>query len=545
MSSRKLGSVIESTLKNDFYFDLQLADPSGEIDYTIGDTIIEDGLIVHIDTNEELSYNGKSINSLVSHPSAITRNYNLSDASLTLVDNRRFTEFSGETSELKLTSADTFLSLYPVSGDRRSYYYETASGDSVGRYVELYGGYFQGFYKLEGYDYQVLPSTFKDGWTLDFWLKFRYCEEDECVPYYDLGFIQNGYYECDDSYVPDCLLWGETGVTFGGARNKVFGISEYACEPDCIPLLWGDTDYSFSELEQLGVTFKGNLTNCIDNNDFIFYWGHRTEDKFHNRNIIESGKTTSENIPLQNPPYSGTVNLNRHVNSTFPLTGITSKRNEGVKWENVNRTTAITDNNFAIKLTKDGRLGYRKVVGHICEYDYKIPKIEERYSSEPIFRGSNGNGWVNVSVTYTGPRYIEQLEGTGCTIPPEFKDGRLEFYVQGLNVLTVDEFTNPFYEGLDIHRSLQIGVPYTMSVGGGSQGLFENKSVNNTTDKDDYGLLIEKWFNGSFNGGISTFRMYNKPLSVDQIRHNYNKTKTRYKINDSFGGRVFNISRYL
>ena len=51
------------------------------------------------------------------------------------------------------------------------------TGDTVGYYNELYGGFYQGFYKLSGYDYEVLPERFNKGWTTEFLLKPR--KEDE------------------------------------------------------------------------------------------------------------------------------------------------------------------------------------------------------------------------------------------------------------------------------------------------------------------------------------------------------------------------------
>lgn len=50
----------------------------------------------------------------------------------------------------------------------------------IGRYVELYGGFYQGFYKLFGYDYEILPERMNKGWTVEMILKPRFV--DEYVP---------------------------------------------------------------------------------------------------------------------------------------------------------------------------------------------------------------------------------------------------------------------------------------------------------------------------------------------------------------------------
>lgn len=64
--------------------------------------------------------------------------------------------------------------------------YEMVSkyNDQVGRYVELYGGFYQGFYKLFGYDYEILPERMKKGWTVEMILKPRFINEYSPKPGY-------------------------------------------------------------------------------------------------------------------------------------------------------------------------------------------------------------------------------------------------------------------------------------------------------------------------------------------------------------------------
>ena len=47
----------------------------------------------------------------------------------------------------------------------------------VGRYVELYGGFYQGFYKLFGFDYDALPTRMHKGWTVEMLIKPRFVDE--------------------------------------------------------------------------------------------------------------------------------------------------------------------------------------------------------------------------------------------------------------------------------------------------------------------------------------------------------------------------------
>ena len=48
---------------------------------------------------------------------------------------------------------------------------------SIGYYQELYGGFYQGFYKLFGYDYEVFPERLNKGWTMETVIKPRITDE--------------------------------------------------------------------------------------------------------------------------------------------------------------------------------------------------------------------------------------------------------------------------------------------------------------------------------------------------------------------------------
>jgi hypothetical protein len=99
-----------------------------------------------------------------------------------------------------------------------------------------------------------------------------------------------------------------------------------------------------------------------------------------------------------------------------------------------------------------------------------------------------------------------------------------------------------------------VGVPFNISWGGGTQGLHENLvfSAMPTSFINQYiqdpelfppnilsgtslsalttNILLEQNFGGTFDGGISMFNMYAKPLSVPEIQHNARVLKNRYKL---------------
>jgi len=75
--------------------------------------------------------------------------------------------------------SNTDLPNFRFSGFNEKVLYEvvTKRDDYAGYYHELYGGFYQGFYKLFGYDYDILPERVNKGWTVEMILKPRLFDE--------------------------------------------------------------------------------------------------------------------------------------------------------------------------------------------------------------------------------------------------------------------------------------------------------------------------------------------------------------------------------
>jgi len=118
---------------------------------------------------------------------------------LTGIDNGLVRSFSGQTIEvntgLYTNNEDKFsrykydrrFKMHPIEGfttpsnrifqdDSYNYnlYYSSDGVGEVGRFATLKGGFYQGFYQLFGYDYQVLPERYSLGWTTEFLLRYRW-----------------------------------------------------------------------------------------------------------------------------------------------------------------------------------------------------------------------------------------------------------------------------------------------------------------------------------------------------------------------------------
>jgi hypothetical protein len=205
-----------------------------------------------------------------------------------------------------------------------------------------------------------------------------------------------------------------------------------------------------------------------------------------------------------------------------------------------------------------------------------IDAVFERYTwfdtCDLVYRGGLG---VITSVPYTAstdqnsvslispptthyqliPPVIELVElNNNWLLEKDYRKGKFKIYVNGKHFTTFENVEEIIPRGLYGPKETQVGVPFNISWGGGTQGLHENLvfSAMPTSFINQYiqdpelfppnilsgtslsalttNILIEQNFGGTFDGGISMFNMYAKPLSVPEIQHNARVLKNRYKL---------------
>ena len=189
--------------------------------------IITSNLAIHIDLTDLNSWDlntGLTSISLTKWTGAISDNINLIDFGLTGFDNGRTNVmWSGIT----VTPQDTLFSMYPVGynevdnpvGGETSgvtvttdYLPITAitSGGS-GNYFELGGGYLQGFFKLDGFNYELFPARYNYGITIETLL---YIYPDSYGIFYMMGA------RAEDKYNPYFSGETMTGTTTTGVTTS-------------------------------------------------------------------------------------------------------------------------------------------------------------------------------------------------------------------------------------------------------------------------------------------------------------------------------------
>ena len=121
----------------------------------------------------------------------------LCDIGLTGIDNGLVDRMSGKTISFTmglLDDVDKFnrydfdrrFKMFQVTGytdppnerfsgntDRTVYEIVSKTNSQIGTYNQLYGGFYQGFFKLFGYDYDVFPNRTNKGWSVEMILRPR------------------------------------------------------------------------------------------------------------------------------------------------------------------------------------------------------------------------------------------------------------------------------------------------------------------------------------------------------------------------------------
>jgi len=133
--------------------------------------------------------------------------------------------------------------------------------------------------------------------------------------------------------------------------------------------------------------------------------------------------------------------------------------------------------------------------------------------------------------------------------------GRLKIYVNGKRFFTIEDFEEVIPRALHTDKEKQVGVPFNISWGGGTQGLHENLTFSSCTgltsnyiqdpecfpnnilsgttfSKLKTNILLEQNFGGYFEGGITQFRMYVEPLNSSEVKHNFNLLKNKFEMFD-------------
>ena len=448
------------------------------------------------------------------------------------ITNNEFADIYTTKTPFVIDAGDGRFFLTSVTGNTGNYNYPYEVEDD---YVALKGGFFQGFYKLHGFDYQTLPNKIIGSeWDLVFKIRPRsdykvqqstlnaLYPENKGIFFFMGTRAENKFWEYyrvskdtlndvtkedifNDNYLKDC---GDGDYVYAcDVRPDLSDYASTACTEDSLDYLWDNYLKKQGELKTEDITASDgtefgsqDLKKIETDNKFIIF--NRTATGLTVDTYEESASTHTikytEGNNLNLFPYMDRTKTGYTTDNIDELLSISGVGEYNIYGKSIN-------NALAFRVQDDGSIGYR-MMG--CPDGGGNYEIKEEYSKPGLVKMDEWNDIV-VKIKLSEPR--ENVCERGRV------KMKLYFYVNGYLVFISKDLPEFHFRELDEIAEKQEGVPYNLSVGGGTQGLLEViwPDYYQTTK---FRLPLEKHFGGTFMGDIKRFRFITCPLSLSQLR---------------------------
>ena len=496
------------------------------------------------------------------------------DAGLTMIDVGMFDKISGDTLYYSMgvfpskthdpLYHDRRMKLHPVNtfaknpnqrftGKTKETVYNIVNkiDSSVGYYQELYGGFFQGFYKLHGYDYEIFPERVNKGWSMETLIKPRQYDE------YELSDNQE--------YLNDVYSGNSGTFFFLGTRSE----NKFYHKATGIPVIYnglficGSNEViSRASVEDYKRVTAG-LVSCFKTCGSITIYPNKESDPALDllSNAVSlrlSGDPKNPKLCVKYIKYTGSC----ITTGTCENTGTTYS--SGYCINEICSTSGIYDV-CGYPINESEKTKERWVM---------LSAVFERYryleNCDLLNVGGLGDIRTETYTASTAGDTVKLIGPSGANDEKvgnikwsqkwldEVSDrrGSLKLYVNGYLFMIIEDFEEIIPHELNTEKEKQIGVPYTISWGGGTQGLREsliptsctningpyiqdpecmpNEMISGTTYEPILvtNIEMEPNFGGTFMGGISKMRFYTEPLNSPQVQHNFRVERDTYNLFD-------------
>lgn len=551
---------IDCRLRNDEYMDFMIS----KSDVINNNVLLDTCLAAQLDF---FNHSNKHVISNIAWDKAVPSTNILENIGYTGVDNG-FISY-----ERDRIGNDEFLDLYvnsslDLSTYHNKFFVTEVNGNSnmfvypvevMNDYTALKGGFYQGFFKIDGDNYQTLPHQLSDEWNFNitlrkrdydtpsnilnkrhannqglfffigtraenkFWELYKSKPEMNELKYddsddYSLDYsimdstvTEQQYINdapdteekvtqygsscgCTDYFADDFDPYSETGLKTE-CENEYFNDEEYityACNcPD--NQLAIDDEYIQEQISLKDLKLVDSKGNPIgekgfyeietDNKFIIFHNGKGGFNKNTWKDyykFVLTGKKDCPNINYY--PYL------HHAKDGYDKNNIDSLIAEHSYAYNV--FNDLTHNALGFKINTDGSISYR--------YMLTGDEIIEETSQPGLVLD---NEWCNIHI-----KLIRKGGNNETDCPDNYQQAKMQIYiyVNGYLKLVSKELPELMLKPLNDTPERQEGVPYNISIGGGTQGLTERVLLD-YYDRTDYELPLEKNFGGSFIGDIKNF----------------------------------------
>ena len=407
-----------------------------------------------------------------------------------------------------IESGDTFC-FHEISGYSGNYCYEIdhLNVDNGVYYNKLNGGFYQGFYKIFGQYVEWFPARAKKGWTVDMVVHFPM----------DLSGTTSGTTSGETCVILNDIYPNNSGFIFyigTRAENKF-------ADQTTIEVQRLETEYSVTPLNTNNLYTYNNLITLDGLTNYIGYFN------YYNGLMYTGRSYTTDSQPLQYHQKYGDL--------TYNAFGIRVTNDGRIGYRTIYPTdvcytgatqevSGITNNSFIME-PDDPCVNYTKAL-IVTEYF----TIEECYTKKPIIDVSE-NKFLNI----TGVFERDFAYGDNCQLKyGDYKKGSFSIYLNGFLVFRNKNFNEVMPHELDTDAKYQEGVPFNISFGGGTQNLMDTILLDNTKHIN---TVLEKFFAGTFLGGVKSFKMHCVPLYTVEVKKEFRSIADIYDLSTINGGR--------
>lgn len=423
------------------------------------------------------------------------------------------------------------FTLHPVTGYTQHTNYQILTGTT---FNQLVGGFYQGFFKLFGYPVEYFSNRMRKGWTVNMMLHYP--------PSSTTGTQLNTLYPDNSGFI---YYIGTS------ADNKYETMT-----PTMVDWLENQLNFTFTNSPSTWNTFR-------DAN--IGIGAVMITDPFYKEGFdVASGMTYyGRSLALSGDTYSGYFN----VTSGITYSGRTYSPGSPVLTYD-EKYKDIIGNAFGIRITPDGRIGYRTIYATDICYTGATQDIsgitntsfiDYTNTCQPYSLGKIITKYFTVEESYTKTAVIDSGDTKNVLISAIFerdfaydstcqleysayRNGTLTISINGIVVFRNPNVTEVIPHELDTDKRLQEGVPFNLSFGGGTQGLHDAVYIDQNSSAKS---ILEKFFAGTFYGGVRSIEMYSVPLYITEIRSLIKNNLTSYNLYYPQGGRRVQLKHIL
>ena len=253
-----------------------------------------------------------------------------------------------------------------------------------------------------------------------------------------------------------------------------------------------------------------NVTDIYTDNGYLIY--DRTCSGF-TTDTWSRGDTLRISIPKSNIDENYYLLMNRTCSgyTTDTIGEYLEKNPSAYKNDKCDIKKDLRGNAFALRLNDDGSIGYKYLVKDCNNENGYSFKEETGFAGAVI-----PNEWNVINVKF------QILNGTtdDCGVPFGERKMRMFIYINGYLKFVSQELPEFNFRELNEFCDKQEGVPFNISLGGGTQGLIESVWFNQM-DGSKCIFPLEKNYAGSFIGDIRSFKFYDCALQYHEIKNNY------------------------